>query len=865
MKRILSILLTAILMLSCLPLTVSAAKDLSVEDKFKLLLNDMELDETIYQPEQYYYAELYSADDWVLFRGGLKDLNPEDVAPNYHFAAVGNKLIWANVNSEPFKSGYGVYDVKSGAFYDLTDAWSRDFSGLRDAWNGMAPDSGGTAAECGVQLLGDADRDRMLTILDATRMQRFIADLEENPFAEIISTDYFFGYPVYNTTDYDRDGDFTIVDATKVQRAIAELPNFLDAKLAWDAKIFDNGESYQEKYIVTGLSQLNPDKEDEKMILDAYDDSFFEKSCLLALNPNFGYPLTFEGASIDSEGVLNVDFSYVNPEAFPSVDCHRFACVEISKAFLDDIKDIQINITRVEPEILDMVVNAVSYKKPLPRPADAVAQGFRFIKSEKAFCGKYNDIENPAFSEIVPEEMRENDFFVGYLAVVNNQEQLLKLLPNQSYSEYDEQFFKENALVVLVLQLGNYNMTLSLSNLAVKGDTLYGEADVGYPEMVALPASNIYYDVQKVKRSEFSGVKSTALWDDPDYSQVNLTTYGSYWNKIIPSSETVDHPENFRKLYSYTEYSLSEWLDEAASTDYIASVAYNPTQWRYFAPDIALPTRPVIYQNGVLVPSDESEDPFEDYAYLIFEYIHPYQSAHIMSVYTDGKSLEVYVTEDTMAGSSSKTPLRSCEILKIKKSDLDGVYEIHLRSLDTYTVGVPQSEITPYTSRPTMSSVFEAGWSCRPLQSTPLTVTVPTYTYNDWNRFGLQSSDEGWLLLLRSRAEFNRFLPGFDKEEIYDSAFFAKNAMLVMIGQGNDNSSKADLYDIALVGNQLLYTNPSVINTNNYDENGVPIAEPTAPIVFAFCAIPQISVESVADICCWNSDVPFDGIITENK
>ena len=60
-------------------------------------------------------------------------------------------------------------------------------------------------------LRGDADLDGEVTILDATRIQRFLADL-------VTENDIDKG-----NADADRDGEVTILDATRIQRYLADL------------------------------------------------------------------------------------------------------------------------------------------------------------------------------------------------------------------------------------------------------------------------------------------------------------------------------------------------------------------------------------------------------------------------------------------------------------------------------------------------------------------------------------------------------------------------------------------------------------------------------------------------------------------
>jgi len=60
-------------------------------------------------------------------------------------------------------------------------------------------------------ILGDADLDGFVTVLDATRIQRMLADLDES------SED------AEKTADVDGDGKITVIDATYIQRWLADL------------------------------------------------------------------------------------------------------------------------------------------------------------------------------------------------------------------------------------------------------------------------------------------------------------------------------------------------------------------------------------------------------------------------------------------------------------------------------------------------------------------------------------------------------------------------------------------------------------------------------------------------------------------
>ena len=107
-------------------------------------------------------------------------------------------------------------DVDSGAEldYDLTKRVtddegneSIDYSGLYD----LEDISRKIDSFYGVQLLGDADGDGDVTILDATAIQRMLASIPVEYFDDVAA-------------DVDGDGDVTILDATYIQRFLAGMP-----------------------------------------------------------------------------------------------------------------------------------------------------------------------------------------------------------------------------------------------------------------------------------------------------------------------------------------------------------------------------------------------------------------------------------------------------------------------------------------------------------------------------------------------------------------------------------------------------------------------------------------------------------------
>ncbi len=109
---------------------------------------------------------------------------------------MGSSALYSNFNCQ-----YGLYDEKEDKFYDLYD--------LKDDY----------VKYCNIEMLllsycdgipaGDSDGDTILTVMDATSIQRSIAKLDD------------YGYIDIYVSDIDKDGAISVLDATKIQRKIA--------------------------------------------------------------------------------------------------------------------------------------------------------------------------------------------------------------------------------------------------------------------------------------------------------------------------------------------------------------------------------------------------------------------------------------------------------------------------------------------------------------------------------------------------------------------------------------------------------------------------------------------------------------------
>lgn len=212
MKRVWSALLVVVLLLS-VAVIPAFAQEPAVDEYLYLNTFLEEYEEDIFYNDYIYEEIYYHRDnnnniDWVLV---MAQTSPPPPA-NYYW--VFGDMVSLRGWSAPFKNMYAVYDVAKNEYIDICDLKTFDvYDGLKEqiyALNFLYP-------------IGDADRDKELTILDATYIQRVLAKLEIQPKDDL--TSYLCVTPgeLNYLSDIDRDGKRTIIDATAIQMKLAKL------------------------------------------------------------------------------------------------------------------------------------------------------------------------------------------------------------------------------------------------------------------------------------------------------------------------------------------------------------------------------------------------------------------------------------------------------------------------------------------------------------------------------------------------------------------------------------------------------------------------------------------------------------------
>ncbi len=195
---------------SSLDATRPESKNLYTEE-FKKYLNScgLGLNEDyerwyIYSEYYYYYTDENNTDipDWVLAYGSYYGVEPSGC-----YGVFDEYCLQVVDCSVPSELGYYIYLPTENEFYPIERAWSMDVEGVEKAFSECLVPKGIA------RVIGDADKDGELSIMDATQIQFELASLAERNDVAVGGL-LVYGEEMKYITDLDKDGEINILDAT---------------------------------------------------------------------------------------------------------------------------------------------------------------------------------------------------------------------------------------------------------------------------------------------------------------------------------------------------------------------------------------------------------------------------------------------------------------------------------------------------------------------------------------------------------------------------------------------------------------------------------------------------------------------------
>lgn len=227
MKKIKNILATVLLFLLIVNIlgakiypvyALSENEEYTYKDKvFELLELERYENNSEFNPIS--YRELYMYYCPASVNGEIPDYVLVSLYTNIYEAmpvceVFGEYLIADSIRRIPYELGYYVYLPQKDIVYDLSYAYELQIEGIEEVFT-----------ECGIgRLIGDMDKDRKITIKDATYIQKCLANIQEFDY-----DDYIDGFSIQNNpplmyiSDFNRDCKRNIKDATAIQKYLAKM------------------------------------------------------------------------------------------------------------------------------------------------------------------------------------------------------------------------------------------------------------------------------------------------------------------------------------------------------------------------------------------------------------------------------------------------------------------------------------------------------------------------------------------------------------------------------------------------------------------------------------------------------------------
>lgn len=338
-----------------------------------------------YQEVYYYYEENNVTDtpDWVLAFSHTPIFSEA-----FCYGIFGNYVLASNNIYYPSSFGYRVYIPAENKFYTFEEAWSKGIKGIEHAISDyILPNTKFYYDDdyfVGAQLIGDADGDGVITIVDATTIQMTLAELlQYNSYDDIRRHEAIGEEELSFVTDFDRDGDVTIMDATSIQRNLAKLDvdkieddnKELPASTSIDYVTEVNIDSLQryDRHVefsdyALGVNVKNNGiwpVRDEKIFrtyaeyaayfnktYDKFDEEFFNDKALVYICREFCLPThTFDvsGLSVDNSTLsIKLNEFVEHPETVACVTYKQSMFVSVDKNALDGVDTISVDNTVVD-------------------------------------------------------------------------------------------------------------------------------------------------------------------------------------------------------------------------------------------------------------------------------------------------------------------------------------------------------------------------------------------------------------------------------------------------------------------------------------------------------------------------------------
>lgn len=339
------------------------------------------------------------------------------------------------------------------------------------------------AAEPTIHSYGDADGNGHVNVLDATKIQRFLAKMDElSDFRQELA-------------DVDDDGDVSIIDATVIQQFVAkiipEIPRgtttvFSDVDIkAVTRSIPDSRAVVGETISFTVHATLNDESDEDNRLSYEYDLKGVTKPKIKHYEKSDRNVFTY---TFPSAGTYAIEIK-VHDKIYEGTD-REYIVYEVAEEYPFDSDFLYVEYDDKRPEY---TLNSI------PEMPENCAIDYEMVYERSHI---YDAYEMNTVREI--NGIRYYDF----ACVFDTKEQYDTIFKVDN-DVYDDEFFKSNSLVAVVTHLSCHEAIGVIDGVGVLGDTLYLDVEEYVdlpPGMGVSPTEPLCILIAKVSKADVENV-----------------------------------------------------------------------------------------------------------------------------------------------------------------------------------------------------------------------------------------------------------------------------------------------------------------------------------------------------------------------
>ncbi len=593
----------------------------------------------------------------------------------------------------------------------------------------------------------------------------------------------------------------------------------------------------------------NEDRDSHTFEVEKKDDKYFETHDVIAMR-------VYQGSCETALEVTGVELK--SNQLIVSIDRRHYSTTEPPDSHLRLIF-LEIPTLGARYNNIKVTINDTSEYKALVAPLTPADKR----KSESYVISHAFDYKYITATEMESNKNTIVDYSMGdlHLNEENGSDYILLMRDKSEYDlhfggiktarNYSVSYFNDNALIAVVGVGNSGDAVAKIDSLAVTDacGMLYSDARIDYPhpDLGATANTPLVWTIYQVKKSDVQNVSGIGFWN-PDSMIREIVPEREKMNRIISesgeqckllSTDAYQITALSGTQQRYGDWSVFRMNETLTESGYVMVIKDARTFEKYFpATDFKQPYKGFFNYDALIVMVSRGSD---DSAV-----------AEMSDFAVVGQSLYVDAHTSTLAnGEPSRPMIWTC--VSVNKSDLDGVKEIRFWDSDSMIREIKPTNLTMDFIKTSNEDRY------RVLDSTAADIEPKSSQARyelSYSSLNLPNSEltGGYIMMIKDKATLDRHFPAARfNTEAYTDAYFKDNAIIAMVSRGGEDTARADLNALGIVGEQL-YVDARVSYHPYFSSDGMLEEMPSSPMVWNFRQVKKSDISGVKSFAFWNSE-----------